>query len=102
VLILDAQDALAVIRKQDGSRTLFYLDPPYLHATRATTGEYEHEMLCELPHIKGRFLLSGYHSDLYDDHAKLRGWKCHEKQINNHAAGGKTKRVMTECVWTNF
>lgn len=43
VLILN-DDALSVIRKEDGERTLYYLDPPYLHETRATTGEYQHEM----------------------------------------------------------
>lgn len=111
VLILN-RDALDVIRKEDGPRTLFYLDPPYLHETRATTGEYAHEMTAEQHgelletlgalDFKGRFLLSGYHSDLYDDWASACKWKCHEKAINNHAAGGKTKRVMTECVWCNF
>lgn len=109
VLILN-DDALAVIRSQDGPRTLFYLDPPYLHETRASTGEYEHEMsegdheklLVTLSGIDGRFLLSGYHSELYDDAAKHYGWRCHERQIDNKAAGGKTKRVMTECVWCNY
>lgn len=109
VLILN-DDALTVIRKQDGPRTLFYLDPPYLHETRATTGEYEYEMteaqhhllLNTLRDIQGRFLLSGYHSKLYDDYAARYSWKCQEMKINNHAAGGKTKKIMTECVWTNF
>ncbi len=109
VLILN-DDALTVIRKEDGPRTLFYLDPPYLHETRATTGEYEHEMtdvghaslLEMLGSVKGRFLLSGYHSAMYDDAARMFGWRCHEMKISNHAAGGKTKRVMTECVWTNY
>jgi len=109
VLILN-QDALDVIRKQDGPRTLFYLDPPYLHETRATTGEYQHEMtwqqhedlLSTIASIKGRFLLSGYPSQRYLKWQKAFGWKCHEMKINNHAAGGKTKRIMTECVWTNF
>lgn len=109
VLILN-DDALSVIRKQDGPRTLFYLDPPYLHETRATTGEYEHEMTLEqhnellltLKSIKGRFLLSGYHSPLYDAVGRMHGWTCHEKEIDNKASGGKTKRKMIECVWTNF
>lgn len=102
--------ALDIIRKEDGPRTLFYLDPPYLHETRATTGEYDHEMqytdheaLLELlGKIKGRFLLSGYNSTLYHDQECFFGWNRHEKSINNHAAGGKTKRMMVECVWTNF
>lgn len=109
VLILN-RPALKVIRQQDGPRTLFYLDPPYLHETRATTGEYQHEMddgeheklLVTLSDIDGRFLLSGYHSKLYDDAAAHYGWKCHEFSLPNQAAGGKKKRRMTECVWTNF
>jgi DNA adenine methylase len=109
VLILN-KPALSVIRKEDGPRTLFYLDPPYLHETRATTGEYAHEisvldhicLLESLTTIEGRFLLSGYRSKLYEEHAVKNGWTCHEMKINNHAAGGKKKRIMTECVWTNF
>ena len=107
VLIVGPDDAINVIRKHDGPRTLYYLDPPYLHSTRATTGEYAHEMsdsdhrglLNALAVLKGRFLLSGYHSALYDERAKMHGWICHEKQINNHASGAKQKPLMTECVW---
>lgn len=110
VLILN-DDAIDVIRKHDGPRTPFYLDPTYLHETRATTGEYgEYEMTSEqhgnllevLSLLTGRFLLSGYRSDLYDDWAAACKWNRHDFQIDNKAAGGKTKRMMTECVWTNF
>lgn len=110
VLILNGE-ALEVIRSQDGPLTLFYLDPPYLHETRQTTWEYgENEMLPEqhgellelLSTIKGRFLLSGYRSLMYDNAATDWGWKRHDFTIDNKAAGGKTKRRMTECVWTNF
>lgn len=109
VLIL-YDSAINIIRKEDGPRTLFYLDPPYLHETRATTGEYAHEMshdqhsslLENLRHIKGRFLLSGYRSPLYDDVAKEQRWTRHEFKIDNKASGGKTKRQMTECVWLNY
>jgi DNA adenine methylase len=108
VLILN-DDALAVIRKQDGPRTLVYLDPPYLHQTRSTTGEYQHEMtdgqheelLTALQAIEGRFLLSGYRSKLYDAYAKRNGWSRHAFTLPNNAAGGKAKKRMTECVWTN-
>lgn len=109
VLILN-RDALEVIRKEDGPRTLFYLDPPYLHSTRATTGEYAHEMdetrhaelLSALAVLKGRFLLSGYRSDLYDAAAAASGWRRTDIDIANHAAGGASKRRMVECVWRNF
>jgi DNA adenine methylase len=105
------EDALLVIRREDGPRTLFYLDPPYVHETRATTTEYgEHEMTPEqhsellklLCTIKGRFLLSGYHSRLYDETAAANGWNSHEFELPNNAAGGKTKRRMTEVIWCNF
>jgi DNA adenine methylase len=109
VLILN-DDALTVIGKEDGPRTMFYLDPPYLHETRATTGEYAHEMsdsehaelLGVLHAIKGKFMLSGYRSKLYDTCADIHGWNRHDFEVDNKAAGGKEKRKMTECVWTNY
>src|SRR5262245_61929638 len=36
--------ALDVIRSQDGPGTLYYLDPPYLHQTRAARDTYAYEM----------------------------------------------------------
>lgn len=109
VLVLN-RPALDVIAGQDGPRTLFYLDPPYLHSTRATTGEYRHEMteadhaalLDTLQSIKGRFLLSGYRSHIYDRAAERSGWRRTDFLIDNKAAGGGTKRQMTECVWANY
>ena len=97
-----------MIRRQDGERTLFYLDPPYLHSVRASTDNYRHEMteedhrrlLCVIKNCQGKVMLSGYPSDLYD--RELRGWTRHDFQIDNKAAGGECKRVMTEVVWTNF
>lgn len=102
--------ALDVIRRQDGGRTLFYLDPPYLHETRATTGEYAHEMterqhaelLDVLAGLKGRFLLSGYRSPLYDGAAERHGWRRADFDLPNNAAGGAAKRRMTESVWMNY
>lgn len=109
-VLIRNQPALEVIQKEDGPRTLFYLDPPYLHETRATTDEYEHEMTAEqhgellaiLANLKGRFLLSGYRSVMYDSQAKLCGWTRHDFELPNNSAGGKSKRRMTECVWTNY
>jgi DNA adenine methylase len=109
VVVLN-HDALEVIDQQDGPATLFYLDPPYLHQTRATTGEYAHEMteadhrrlLMRLSGIQGKFLLSGYRSDLYDSHAAANGWVRHQFELPNNAAGGTAKRRMIECLWANF
>jgi DNA adenine methylase len=106
VVILN-RPALEVIRGQDGEQTLFYLDPPYLHETRAAPGTYAHEMserdlelLKAVRCVSGMVMLSGYPSALYDDW--LAGWRCYRFQQPNHAASGPSKRRMTECVWTNF
>jgi DNA adenine methylase len=109
VVILN-RDAFTVIRGQDGPLTCFYLDPPYLHSTRATKKDYEYEMeedrhielLDLLKGIEGKFLLSGYRSELYDRFAKKYGWKRHDFKIVNNASSKQTKDVKTECVWTNF
>jgi DNA adenine methylase len=102
------RSALEVIRQQDAIDSLFYLDPPYLGETRATDDVYEHEMgveehgvlLSVVQECKGKVMLSGYPSDLYD--SRLRNWNRHEFTLPNQAAGGKQKRLMTEVVWCNF
>lgn len=102
------RDALEVIRTQDGPDTLFYLDPPYLPSTRKTVGEYgahemtpeQHEKLLQvLAGVAGKFLLSGYRSDMYDTAAQANGWERHDFELPNNSASGKAKRRMVECVW---
>ena len=102
------RDALDVIRQQDGSRTLFYLDPPYLSETRTADDVYafemcvkQHEALLEtILGCQGRVMLSGYRSELYD--RRIRDWTRHEFSLPNQAASGKKKRRMIEVVWCNF
>jgi DNA adenine methylase len=109
VVILN-DDALHVIKSQDGPATLFYLDPPYLHETRAGVGQYAYEMVDDqheqllrlLKTLTGKFMLSGYRSELYDRYAKEAGWNRIEFQVANHAASGKSKRKMIECLWVNY
>jgi DNA adenine methylase len=109
VLILNNK-AVNVIRSEDSKNTLFYLDPTYLHETRTATDAYQYEMsvpdhielleaLCD---IEGKFILSGYPSDLYDEFATARGWRTDEKEIDNKAGGGSMKRTMVEKLWMNF
>lgn len=104
--------ALDVIRKYDGPETLFYLDPPYVHATRAANSRdiYSHEM-SEEEHVEllellsrscGRFVLSGYNNSLYLQHAEAHGWRTVTFDIANHAASGSRKERRTECLWINF
>lgn len=109
VVILNS-DACSVIKQQDGRHTLFYCDPPYLHETRVSASAYEHEMsymdheklLHTLSGIKGKFMLSGYGSDLYDTYARKHRWRREEKLIDNKASSAKVKERKCECLWTNF
>jgi DNA adenine methylase len=101
-------DAIRLIEREDGPQTLFYCDPPYAAETRAFPDIYAHEMdpdaharlLAVLRKCKGKVMLSGYHCPLYD--RELRRWTLHEFKQSNHAAGGKKKRRMTECLWCNW
>lgn len=110
VVILNRK-AIDVIQEQDGPKTLFYLDPPYVHETRSTTVEYgDHEMSIDdhkelldvIARCKGRFMLSMYRHALYDEAAAMHKWKREDFDLPNNAAGGAAKRRMTECVWMNF
>ena len=101
--------ALDVIRQLDGPETLFYLDPPYLHNTRSTTNEYGRFEMNEADHramltaiigVRGKVMLSGYPSPMYDE--ALSDWTRHDSPKPNNAAGGKNKRRMIESVWCNF
>jgi DNA adenine methylase len=100
--------ALEVIRSEDTPATLFYLDPPYLHETRAAADVYRFEMteadrrqlLDLLRSVQGKVMLSGYPSALYD--TALAGWNRHTFELPNNAAAGKEKRRMTEVLWCNF
>jgi len=110
VVVLN-RDALDVIKQQDGSNTFFYLDPPYLHDTRVTTSDYECEMtqgqhndlLMTLgERVDGKFILSGYRSELYEYWASYYDWHRVGIEIDNKASSKKTKDTKTECLWMNF
>lgn len=109
VLILN-EPAVGVIRKHDGPRTLYYIDAPYVHSTRASIKDYQHEMKNEeheelisvLLTIQGRAIVSMYHHPIYDALHLQHGWRLVEFELPNNAAGGQTKRRMTECVWMNY
>lgn len=100
--------AVEVVRSQDSPGTLFYLDPPYLGETRSVPDVYGFEMSraahCELLElirtVRGKVMLSGYPSELYD--SSLAGWSRHTFDLPNNAAAGKSKERETEVLWCNF
>ena len=105
---IENRPALECIAYHDKALTLFYMDSPYLPESRTSPQVYEHEMtyddhveyLHRVKDLRGLALISSYRNDLYD--SELKGWNRHEFEIANHAAGGKEKKRMTECVYCNF
>lgn len=101
-------DALKVIRQQDGPKTLFYLDPPYVHSTRSPGAikayEYEmsnddhYQMLLVIRDCKGNVMLSGYRNKIYDE--RLADWNRHDKLIDNKLSNDRLPVI--ESVWCNF
>jgi DNA adenine methylase len=107
-VLIENMPAVQLIRREDTPGTLFYCDPPYVHETRSSTDAYafemaesEHvELLKTLQECKGKVMLSGYSSDLYE--SLLKSWNRHSFDLPNNAASGEKKRRMTEVVWCNF
>lgn len=104
------EPAVEFIKALDSPNTFFYCDPPYMHETRVTTGEYQHEMteadhvelLQVLAEIKGKFLLSGYPSNTYQSFADQCGWHVVDVEIDNKASGKKVKDKKIERMWMNY
>jgi len=90
---IENKSAIDVLKQYVHNDECFsYLDPPYVTSTRSS-GNYEHEMddvdhrellrtVLELP---GKFLISGYNNELYNDY--LKGWNMQEWKTSCHAAG---------------
>lgn len=108
-VIIESGAALDVMARHDATDTLFYVDPPYLHATRMMDGsrayrhemsDQEHENLCNrLTDIQGFVVLSGYPNPMYDDVLLRYGWQRFTQQSSISGYRGTTNRK--ECVWLN-
>jgi DNA adenine methylase len=103
-------DAVKFIEQYDHEKALFYLDPPYVHETRVTTKDYEHEMSIDdhrrllecLKSVKGMFVLSGYPDAMYSQYAAENGWCVDYREIDNKASGKKSKEKKVEALWMNY
>lgn len=107
-VVIENRPAETVMLQHDGPRTLHYVDPPYVQATRnrgnpyCKKGAYRHEAtdddhrnLAEtLNGLTGMVVLSGYPSDLYEE--IYRRWSRVERPSQ---ADGARKRK--EILWLN-
>jgi DNA adenine methylase len=99
-----------VIKGYDDRKTLFYVDPPYVHSARKDGSAYakfemnedEHRELADaLNSCRAKVAVSGYLHPLYDELFPKRRWR---KIV------GETKRLRisnsvgtrTEVLWLNY
>lgn len=76
-VVVESRPAELLLEKYDGTDTLFYVDPPYVHETRSRTSvntyagemsDADHTRLATLVRsLRGFVVLSGYRCGLYDD-----------------------------------
>lgn len=104
-VVIEQRDAVDVIKRYDGPRVLFYVDPPYVQSTRARYGAHRRysvemtddnhgELLDVLRSVVGAVVLSAYDHPLYDQ--QLRTWR--KIELAARADGAKAR---TEIVWLN-
>jgi len=104
---IENRPAIDVIPLYDSPQTLFYCDPPYLHATRGDSKAYgfemdenQHRELAQaLNACEGMVALSGYEHPLMEELFPQKHWfkiKGTDKTIHS------TKDKRTECLWTNY
>lgn len=103
---IESRDALYLMARTDGPGTLFYVDPPYVHATRGSARgvrqkyaqeltDDDHRRLADvLQDLQGMVVLSGYPCALYEQ--LYPQWERHERRAL--ADGGRHR---TEVVWLN-
>jgi DNA adenine methylase len=107
---IENRPALEVIRGYDDKKTLFYVDPPYLHSARkdgSAYGEFEmnedehRELADALNSCRGRVAISGYPHPLYEELFRPRKWR---KIVGNPKRLRISKSVgtRTEVLWTNY
>jgi DNA adenine methylase len=103
---IENRPALQVLRQHDDTHALHYVDPPYVHDTRAPgrrQHDYVHEMTDDdhraladvLNKARGYVVVSGYPSPLYDKEL-YPDWHRIERTA---MADGARKR--TEVLWIN-
>lgn len=108
---IENRHGIEIIEQQDTDETLFYCDPPYVHATRTALlhkrgpndcgylhemSDDDHRALAQILHnIEGMAIISGYACRLYDEEL-YPDWQ----RVSFHAAADRgQKRV--EVLWIN-
>jgi len=107
-VLIENRDASKVMLDHDSEETLHFIDPPYVHETRIMSANrtyYKHELsnddheslLIHIKKLSGYVVLSGYDSELYNDH--LKHWAKFTTQ--SRIAASRGTKLRTEVAWVN-
>jgi DNA adenine methylase len=102
---LDYKD---ILTKYDTEQTVFYLDPPYTHASRSEKVSYENEinvqdhdeLVMRLLECRGACILSGYENPIYKP-LDQAGWRRVEIQSRTSIGPQSQNTSRTEILWYN-
>ena len=107
-VLIENKNAAELIPVWDKLGVVFYIDPPYVAETRASSKKHKYnyemtsfqhkELLQLLCGLKGTVILSGYENDLYGRY--LSGWERHTKKVfadTGLAEGADRERI--EVIW---
>lgn len=102
---ISCRDALTVIEQRDREETFFFLDPPYpgceqKHYKGYTFDDFE-KLLSMLTHLKGKFLLCNFDSDLLRKYITENGWNMTVKDMAMRVANfnGNLRRKQEVMVY---
>jgi len=106
---IECNDACKVILSRDSKEAFHYVDPPYIDVNQGHYGGYTEtmyqELLDTLTKVKGKFLLSSYHSDILTSYTAQNGW--HTKGISkpliaSNAKKGSSRKRKIEVLTANY
>lgn len=103
-VIIECDDALRILGRNDSPTAVHYVDPPYPHSTRHDGNRYRHEMtdsdhvaLADVLHrCVGQVVLSGYDCSLYAD--LYADWHRLQRPSFSMRGGADTR---IETLWLN-
>ena len=107
---IENDDFEKAIKRFDNQDSFIYCDPPYLLKTRKSKKLYTFEMtdkdherfLDACLNAKGKIMISGYNSDMYD--SALKSWDKKEFNVIDNMSNSRLikpgKRV--EIIWMNY
>lgn len=102
---IEHASAEEVIARYDTPKTLFYINPPYVRSSRGDASAYgyemthdDHEKLADvLGSVRGRVVVSGYRTALYD--RLFRDWTRVDAPARNC---NSVRQPRQESAWLNF